>query len=118
MRVRKALTKRLEKYGLRLNEDKTKMTKFSKTAQRKGDKQEVFDFLGFTFYLGKSLSGVIIPKLKTEGKRFRTKLQRIKTWLREKRNEVPMGALWKTFCAKLRGHAQYYGVSCKRRNLI
>lgn len=116
MRVRQALTKRLEKYGLRLNEDKTKMVKFSKTAQRKGEKQEVFDFLGFTLYLGKSLSGVIIPKLKTEGKRFRTKLQRIKTWFREKRNEVPTVALWKTFCAKLRGHAQYYGVShnCRR----
>lgn len=111
IRVRRALSKRLEKYKLSLNEDKTKMVKFSKNSQRKGEKQEVFNFLGFTFYLGKSLTGMVIPKLKTEGKRFRAKLQRVKAWCREKRNEAPTVALWKTFCAKLRGHIQYYGVS-------
>jgi len=111
IRVRRSLSRRLEKYRLGLNEDKTKMVKFSKNNQRKGEKQEVFNFLGFTFYLGRSLTGVTVPKLKTEGKRFRSKLQRVKAWCRENRNEVPTLALWKTFCAKLRGHIQYYGVS-------
>ncbi|MDP3706086.1 MAG: group II intron maturase-specific domain-containing protein, partial [Legionellaceae bacterium] len=23
----------------------------------------------------------------------------------------PLGSIWKTFCSKLRGHVQYYGVS-------
>ena len=110
-RVRRALSRRLEKYRLSLNEDKTKMVKFSKNSQRKGEKQEAFNFLGFTFYLGRSLTGVTVPKLKTEGKRFRSKLQRVKAWCQENRNEGPTLTLWKTFCAKLRGHIQYYGVS-------
>ncbi len=87
------------------------MVKFSKNSQWNGEKQEFFNFLGFTFYLGKSLNGMLVPKLKTEGKRFRSKLQRVKAWCREQRNEAPTVAFWKTFCAKLRGHIQYYGVS-------
>ena len=56
-RVKKALAQRLAKYGLKMNEDKTKLVKFSRRQQRQGIKQETFDFLGFTFYLGKSRKG-------------------------------------------------------------
>lgn len=111
VRVRKALGKRLEKYKLKLNEEKTKMVSFSKSKKRRGIKQEAFDFLGFTFYLGRSLKGAIIPKAKTCGKRYRSKLNRVKDWARSIRNKEPLGKIWKTFCAKLRGHVQYYGVS-------
>jgi group II intron reverse transcriptase/maturase len=110
-RVRKALGKRLDKYKLRLNEEKTKMVQFSKHQERRGTKQGAFDFLGFTFYLGKSRKGVIIPKVKTCGKRYRSKLNRVKDWAKEIRNQEPLGSVWKTFCSKLRGHVQYYGVS-------
>ena len=27
------------------------------------------------------------------------------------RNHIPLGDIWKTFCAKLREHVQFYGVS-------
>ena len=74
-------------------------------------KQRAFDFLGFTFYLGKSRKGAVIPKVKTCGKRYRSKLNRVKDWIRQIRNKKPLNAIWKTFCAKLRGHIQYYGVS-------
>lgn len=111
VRVRKALGKRLEKYKLKLNEEKTKMVSFSKSKKRRGITQEAFDFLGFTFYLGRSLKGAIIPKAKTCGKRYRSKLNRVKDWARSIRNKEPLGKIWKTFCAKLRGHVQYYGVS-------
>lgn len=114
-RVRKVLTRRLEKYGLQLNENKTKMVKFSKRSVNNGNKQESFNFLGFTFYLGRSAKGVVIPKLKTEGKRFRAKLQRVKAWFRNIRNKEVTLQVWKTFCAKLRGHIQYYGVSHNTR---
>lgn len=110
-RIRKALGMRLAKYKLKLNEDKTKMVRFSKENSSKGIKQEAFDFLGFTFYLGKSRLGYIIPKLKTNGKRFRSKLKRVNEWAREIRNKAPLKEIWRTFCAKIRGHAQYYGVS-------
>ncbi len=111
IRVIKALGKRLEKYKLRLNEEKTKMVNFSKSKSRQGIKQESFDFLGFTFYLGKSIRGATIPKVKTCGKRYRSKLKKVKDWAQKIRNKVPLGSIWKIFCAKLRGHVQYYGVS-------
>ena len=72
VRVKKALGQRLENYKLKLNEEKTKMVSFSKKKTRLGIKQEGFDFLGFTFYLGKPLKGVVIPKVKTCGKRYRS----------------------------------------------
>ena len=111
VRVKKALGKRLEKYKLKLNEEKTKMVKFSKSKNWRGIKQESFDFLGFTFYLGRSMKGGVIPKVKTSGKRYRSKLNRVKEWARQIRNKEPLGSIWKTFCSKLRGHVQYYGVS-------
>ena len=111
IRVRKALGKRLEKYKLKLNEEKTKMVTFSKRKTQQGTKQETFDFLGFTFYLGRSLNGRVIPKLKTIGKRYRSKLKKVNEWARQIRNKGKLSDIWKLYCAKLRGHIQYYGVS-------
>lgn len=118
LRVRKVLGKRLEKYKLKLNEEKTKMVNFSKSNARRGIKQEAFDFLGFTFYLGKSRIGVTIPKIKTCGKRYRSKLNNVKDWARKIRNQEKLGSIWKTFCSKLRGHVQYYGVSFNSKAVI
>lgn len=111
VRVKKALSKRLEKYKLKLNEEKTKMVNFSKRKSWRGIKQESFDFLGFTFYLGRSLKGVITPKVKTCGKRYRSKLNKVKEWARQIRNKISLKDIWEIFCSKLRGHVQYYGVS-------
>jgi hypothetical protein len=58
-----------------------------------------------------SLDLIIIPKLKTKGKTLNAKLVKIAKWARENRSKAPLKQLWKTFCAKLRGHIQYYGVS-------
>lgn len=115
IRVRKALGKRLDKYKLKLNEEKTKMVNFSKSKTRRNIKQGAFDFLGFTFYLGRSCNGRIIPKVKTCGKRYRSKLNKAKDWIKGIRNREPLGTIWKIFCIKLRGHVQYYGVSFNSR---
>jgi len=48
-RIRQTLGKRLEKFKLQLNEEKTKLIAFDKRAAARGVKQETFDFLGFTF---------------------------------------------------------------------
>ena len=111
VRIRKALGNRLAKYKLKLNEEKTKMVSFSKKKKRQGVQQEGFDFLGFTFYLGKSVKGTVIPKLKTMGKRYRSKLKKMNEWANQIKNKGRLGDIWKMFCAKLRGHLQYYGVS-------
>ena len=85
--------------------------------RRQGIKQETFEFLGFCFYLGKSRNGLTIPKLKTSGKRFRSKLNRVTEWARGIRNKATLGEIWKIFCSKLRGHVQYYGVSFNSRTV-
>ncbi len=75
-RIRQTLGKRLEKFKLQLNEEKTKLIAFDKRAAARGVKQETFDFLGFTFYWSKSRSGWVVPKLKTRAKTMRTKLKK------------------------------------------
>jgi RNA-directed DNA polymerase len=110
-RIRKVLAKRLAKFKLRLNEEKTEMVSFSKKKAALGIAQGTFDFLGFTFYLGKSRRGHYIPKLKTVRKRLRNKLKNVKEWVKRERHKMSLPKLWDRFCAKLRGHNQYYGIS-------
>jgi RNA-directed DNA polymerase len=110
-RIRQTLGKRLDKFKLQLNEEKTKLVPFDKRLASQGMKQGTFDFLGFTIYWGKAQSGRIIPKLKTKAKAMRAKLKGINEWAKQVRNKIPLKEIWQTFKAKLRGHVQYYGVS-------
>jgi len=110
-RIKRALGKRLEKFKLQLNEEKTKLVAFDKRAAAHGVKQGTFDFLGFTFYLGKARTGRIIPMVKARAKTMKIKLKRVGEWIRKVRNRKTLKELWKTFKVKLQGHIQYYGVS-------
>jgi RNA-directed DNA polymerase len=112
-RIKEVLGKRLAKYKLAMNKEKTKLVDFRK----KAGKSETFDFLGFTHYLGRSRKGTIIPKLKTIGKRFRTKLNRVKEWAKTVKDKMKLSEIWKRFCSKLRGHINYYGVSHNSRRV-
>jgi RNA-directed DNA polymerase len=110
-RIHDALGYRLAKFKLKMNEEKTKLVNFSKEEARRGNQQEAFDFLGFTFYLGRSRKGYVIPKVKTSGKKFRAKLKSIRVWAQTVRSKMNLESIWRIFKAKLRGHIQYYGVS-------
>lgn len=57
-----ALIKRLGKFQLKLNECKIKLVSFSNARKRVGKKKNVFDSLGFTFYLGCSRKEKVIVK--------------------------------------------------------
>jgi len=88
------------------------MVKFSKEESAKGIKQEAFDFLGFTFYLGKTRKSMVtIPKVKSSGKRIRSKLKKVNDWCKLVRHKYKLKVLWEKFCIKLEGHIRYYGVS-------
>ena len=114
LRVRKALAGRLARYKLALNEQKTRLVDFSRP--RHGHPRPgAFDFLGFTFYWGRSRKGAPLPKVKTSGKRMRAKLAAVNAWGRSIRSRVPLNRIWAVYCAKLRGHIQYYGVSFNTR---
>ena len=107
-RIQTAIAKRLDKFKLKLNQEKTRIIQFDRK-DRLGS--GAFDFLGFTFYLGLTKRRAVIPKLKTSGKRIRGKLKRVNQWCRRYRNQEKMLSLWTRFCNKLRGHIQYYAVS-------
>jgi group II intron reverse transcriptase/maturase len=110
LRVHKALGGRLARYKLALNEQKTRLVGFARP--RNGHPcPDAFDFLGFTFYWGRSRRGAPTPKVKTSGKRMRSKLKVVNTWGRSVRSRYPLNYIWAIFCSKLRGHIQYYGVS-------
>lgn len=109
-RIKRALSKRLEKYKLKLNEGKTSCIPFSRKEYQQGKKQGVFHFLGFTFYWGRSRKGVPIPMVETQGKRMRSKLKNVNEWARIVRNKYRLPYIWKLFSAKLEGHIRYFGV--------
>jgi group II intron reverse transcriptase/maturase len=113
-RIRKALGDRLARYKLSLNEEKTRLVEFARP-RNVHPRPGVFDFLGFTFYWGRSRRGVSVPKVKTNGKRMRSKLKAVNAWGKTIRSRYPLKHIWAVFCAKLRGHIQYYGVSFNSR---
>jgi RNA-directed DNA polymerase len=110
-RILSALINRLEKYGLKLNEEKTRLVSFSRRHYTHGIRQGAFDFLGFTLYIGRSRKGTSVPKVKSIGKRLRVKLKRVNEWARAVRSRYKLAEIWRIFCTKLEGHVQYYGVS-------
>lgn len=116
-RIKKGLMQRLDKYGLHLNEDKTTLVSFNKREVAAGNKQGTFDFLGFTFYWGRSHNGYVVPKLKTNRHRLRSKLRNVKHWVKRTKDREELKLWWKQFCTKLRGHHQYYGVSTNSSGL-
>ena len=116
-KIRQVLPKRLEKFKLQLNEEKTKLVPFDKRKAGLGIRQGTFDFLGFTFYWGKSQRGYTIPQLKTKAKAMRSKLNKMTKWIKEVRNQKPLKEIWKTFQAKIRGHIEYYNVSHNSREV-
>ena len=106
--------RRTIRHAQALNEQKTRSVDFARP--RNGHaRPEVFDFLGFTFYWGRSRKGAPLPKVKTSGKRMRAKLKSVKAWCRTIRSRYPLSYIWAVYCAKLRGHIQYYGVSFNTR---
>lgn len=110
-RVIRAFKGRLEKFKLRINEEKTKLISFDRQNIGGSNKPGTFAFLGLTFYWGRSRKGHPIPKVKTNGKRLRSKLKRVNQWGRAVRNKYPLPEIWKIFGQKLEGHIRYYGVS-------
>ncbi|MBF0363126.1 MAG: hypothetical protein HQK49_19045 [Oligoflexia bacterium] len=110
-KVIEMLKKRMERFSLTINEDKTKNISFSIRDSYRGIKQSTFNFLGFTFYLGKSRKDKWIVKLKTAKKVFTKKLREFKEWCRSNRSRSRLKHLWETFKSKMRGHINYYGVS-------
>jgi RNA-directed DNA polymerase len=115
-RVEKVLGKRFEKYGLQLNEEKTKVCRFLPPGKKDGGKPEVIEFLGFTHYWGKSRKGNWVVKRKTQGKRLAKAVKAVAQWCRKNRHDS-IKAQWTALNRKLLGHYAYYGITPNSRSL-
>ena len=110
LRVLGVLPKRLNRFNLSINSEKTRLVEFTKPAvsDRKG--RDTFDFLGFTHYWGKSRKGNWVIKRKTARKRLLRGLKRIMQWCRINRHK-PVVYQYQKLCLKLKGHFAYYGIT-------
>jgi group II intron reverse transcriptase/maturase len=111
-KVLKVIAKRFAKYGLKVNEEKTRKVRFKRPLRYGKDplgKPGTFDFLGFTIYWSKTRRGINIPKVKTANKRFTRALNELKQWGWSNRH-LRLREQWQKLNEKLRGHDAYYGV--------
>lgn len=114
------LKERMRKFGLELEESKSRMLECgrymanAKAKRGESTRFKTFDFLGFTFYCGKTRKGKpwIMPK--TSSKKFRQKVKDMKIWLYANR-EQKLGRLMYMLNIKLIGHYRYYGISFNSR---
>lgn len=90
-RFYKVLPKRLEKYGLKLHEDKSSLLKsgsrVAKEAENRGERLPTYKFLGFLCYWGKSRNGRWRLKYKSRADRFTGKLKGLREYLRKSLNQ-------------------------------
>jgi RNA-directed DNA polymerase len=96
------LQKRVTKFGLKLNLDKTKTVVLDKKSK------EHFHFLGFTFYWGKQGKRVIF-KVKTQKEKLHRSIVEFDQWIKGIRNRVKLKVIWLLAKSKIQGHMNYYG---------
>jgi RNA-directed DNA polymerase len=115
------LRQRLQRFGLQLHEEKTRLVEFGRHAaqdrrQRGLGKPETFRFLGFEFICGRSRRGDFQLQRKSRADRMRKKLGEIKAKLCELRHE-PVGVQGSWLAAVIRGYNAYHGVPTNMRAL-
>lgn len=114
-----ALKERLKKFNLELAEDKSKIMRFGRFAKQnsKDGKTESFDFLGFTFINGGTLTGKYRIIYRTSKKKLKAKKQAVKEWLKMNIHGKPSNTIG-LLNKKLIGHYAYYGISGNYQSLL
>ena len=87
-RVAAVLGKRMERFGLRLHPEKTRLVAFERpTARQRGGKGPgTFEFLGFTMYWRRTRGGHWQMGCKTRGKGLRRFIETVGEWCRRHRH--------------------------------
>ena len=118
-RVLDVLGKRFGRYGLSLHPDKTRLLPFRRPSadQQSGKAPATFDFLGFTFYWGRSRKGWWMTKCKTKRASLRRAITSIYEWCRRHRHH-PVKAQHAALCRRVQGHFNYFAVSGNFRSLL
>ena len=116
-----AMKRRMEHFGLRLEEDKSRLLEFGRFAEdnrRKNGKgkPETFNFLGFTHYCSKSRNGKFRVKRKTSRKKFIKKCREVHQRLKEMR-VMPVAGIVGKLNQILVGYFHYYGITDNMESL-
>lgn len=113
-RFQKELIERLQKFGLELHPDKTRLIEFGRyaaerRARRAEGKPETFRFLGFVHICAENQRGWYQVRRITDPKRIGRKLQEIRKELKRRRHDpVPEQGKW--LRSVIRGFDQYHGI--------
>jgi len=110
-----AVAERLERFGLSLHPDKSRVIEFGRhaAARRRAaglGKPETFNFLGFTHIAAKTRRGRFVIRRQSIGKRLRRKLHEIKKELR-RRFHCPVPEVGRWLRQVLQGIYQYAAVA-------
>jgi RNA-directed DNA polymerase len=109
------LAQRLERFGLKLHPQKTRLIEFGRFASsnrkaRGAGKPESFDFLGFTHVCARRRSGGrFTVRHLTIAKRQRSKRKEVRAWLMDNR-AIPVADQGHYIGSVIRGAVQYFGV--------
>ena len=119
-RVMAVLGKRFGKYGLALHPEKTQLIDYRRPRGSSpgggGGKPPTFDFLGLTFYWGKSRAGYPVVKRKTARGRLTRSIRRVSEWCKRHRH-APVADQHRYLSEVLRGHYSYFGITGNGRSL-
>jgi RNA-directed DNA polymerase len=117
-RVLAVLPQRMQRYGLTLHPEKTRLLDFRQppAAQRDGKGPGTFDFLGFTLYWRKTLRGRWYMACKTRRARQGRAIQAVYAWCRSHRHEE-VAAQHAGLRSRLQGHYNYFGVNGNLKSL-
>lgn len=113
VRLQTALSRRLEKFNLKLEPKKTRLIEFGrfadKHAKRSKRKMETLYFLGFTHFCTRNRKGNFMVGRKTEKTRFKRSVMKLQVLIRKIRH-FPMKVQNVLINQTLRGHYAYYGL--------
>jgi RNA-directed DNA polymerase len=113
LRVMRVITKRFERYGLKLHPEKTRVVRYErpKQAEKKtGKGPATFDFLGFTHYWVRSRRGRWVTRLKTRKARLRRFINAVADWCKSHRHQE-VKEQHAALRQRLAGHQNYFGVN-------
>ena len=117
-RVWEVLPKRMQRYGLSLHPDKTRLLDFRRPPrdQQSGKGPNTFDFLGFTLYWRRTQRGRWRLGCQTRRARLHRAMKAVSEWCRDHRHD-PLDDQHVGLRRRFQGHMNYFGVNGNLRSV-
>ena len=111
----KQLAPRLNEFGLKLAEEKTRCIQFGRyareRARKRGGKADEFTFLGFTHYCGTTKNGYFKVKRRTSRRKLGQSLRNFTDWAQNARRKLRKGEMLRQAKIRVAGHLNYYAIT-------